>query len=68
MSSICDNLKYNLYLTQIKLANYQIKILIEPTHTRYIVKPSLTADQIESEKLNIQELKKIMDVYCTTKP
>ena len=64
MSSICDNLKYNLYLTQIKLANYQIKILIEPAHTRYTVRPSLTADQIESEKLNIQELKKIMALYC----
>ena len=62
--SICENLKYNLFLTQIKMANYQIKILIEPNHTRYTIKPTLTADQIESEKLNIQELKKMINVYC----
>lgn len=62
--SICENLKYNLFLTQIKMANYQIKILIEPSHTRYTIKPTLTADQIESEKLNIQELKKMINVYC----
>ena len=67
--SICQNLIFNLKLTQNKLASLQNEraIYYADRSAAGMMTMARIKDQIASEHLNILELKKIIDKNCTDK-
>jgi hypothetical protein len=60
--SVCDNLRFNLWLTQ--QAAYNTKITVRGSKIQYVAR-RLTADQKASARMNIAELQAQI-VQCDT--